>query len=209
MSNSYMPNIEQLKAQIEYLENQQNILRARLGENNEEYEELQNKLKECNEKLNEYNNIQTVFDTFKYKVKAVKKKIRKKALKFGIPGLILSWFIGGGIANSVIGAIIGGTLAAATIVGSSLAYYHNKLKSDKEIINNNKINRVKRKIANEEYQKQMYLEKQKYIQMDNNSINRLYSKNQQELEELKLIQSMVSPNRQNQKRPYTKTYTTQ
>lgn len=209
MTNRYVPNIEQLKAEIEYLENQQSILSARLEANNAEYEEIKKKIEECNEKINEYNNIQTVFDSFKYKVKDVKKTIRKKALKFGIPGLILSWFIGGGIANSVIGAIVGSALVVTTIVGSSLAYYHHKLKDDKEIINNNKINRIKRKIMHEEDEKEKYLEKQRYLQVDNNSINRLYSKNNQELEELRLVQSMVSPSRQNPKKPYSKTYATQ
>lgn len=212
MSSNYMLSSEELKQirdEIAQLEYRQNQLKDRLETNCEEYKELEEKIEKCNKKLSEYNNIQNVFENFKHKAKEVKRKIKRKALKFGIPGLIFSWFIGGAIANSVIGAIVGISFVVATTIGSSLAYYHHKVKDDKEIISNNKLSRIKRKITNEAALKEEYLEKKNSINADNASINRVYAQNKATLEELRLTESIFSPSSQHQKKPYSKKYATQ
>lgn len=212
MPSSYTLSSEELKQirdEIAQLEYRQSQLQERLQTNSKEYKELEEKIEKCNKKLSEYNNIQSVFENFKYKAKEVKRRIKRKALKFGIPGLVLSWFIGGAIANSVIGAILGVSLVVATSIGSSLAYYHRKVKDDKEIMSNNKLSRIKRKITNEEALKEVYLEKKNTINADNATINRVYAQNKARLEELRLTESIFSPSSQNQKKPYSKKYATQ
>lgn len=197
--------IKQLEEEIANLEYQQNKLKEQLETNNEEYAIISEKLEECYKRLNEYNSIKNVFDNFKYKDHDIKTKIRKKILKFGIPSLVLSWFIGGAIANSVIGAVVGATVITATIVGSALAYYNHKLKHDKEVIKNNNIRRIKRKIMHEENNKKNYLKRQKEINLNNDSINRFYNSNAQQLEQLRITKSIFEPTTSTkQKRPYTK-----
>lgn len=209
MTTTYIPSneeIQELKTEIAKLQFQQNQLSAQLETNNDAYREISKKLTECYNKLNELKDIETIFNEFETKSTEIKKKVRKTSLKFGIPGVILSWFVGGTIANAFFGAIIGVALATATVVGSAIAYYNHKLKKDKEIIKNNNIRRVKRKIAEEETKIDNYLAQQRQIDKDNKVVSRVYSENQTKLEDLRLKLSILEPTstQPTKTKPYTK-----
>ena len=185
--------IAELERQIARLEYEQSGVKEIITENKQKLAKLKKELEACYKRLSNYNDIKGILDNFKYKASEIKRKIRKKILKFGIPGIVIAYILGATITNGPIGAILGVSIVTATAISSALLYYNNKMKEDKKIAKKCNIKQVKRKITIEEINKQQNLKKQQKINQDTEKYQRVYQDNKIKLEDLRVKYSIINP----------------